>query len=164
MPRKREIFKAALKNTFVIGTSSSLAAPTTIISGQPTPSTSTHHPQNVPTKDLWDLALQKLSADQRSALSQFKPEAKLEMLQHLQAAIKHKQELCDAKRWKFELFGRQLILRDIAAKIIDLVQTFKDIGDIAVNFDPVHIALPWAGVRFLLEVSQPHALLAGDSN
>jgi ankyrin repeat domain-containing protein 50 len=29
---------------------------------------------------------------------------------------------------------------------------FKDIGDIAVSFDPIHASLPWAGVRLLLQV------------
>ncbi|CAG9956002.1 unnamed protein product [Clonostachys rosea f. rosea IK726] len=31
-----------------------------------------------------------------------------------------------------------------------LAQKFKEVGDIAVNFDPVHAALPWAAFRFLL--------------
>jgi hypothetical protein len=29
---------------------------------------------------------------------------------------------------------------------------FKQVGDVAVNFDPHHAALPWAGVRLMLEV------------
>ena len=40
-------------------------------------------PQNTTTKDLWDLAFQKLSVDEKTALSHFKPESKLEVLQHL---------------------------------------------------------------------------------
>lgn len=30
---------------------------------------------------------------------------------------------------------------------------FKQVGDVGSNADPVHIGLPWAGIRFLLEVS-----------
>ena len=56
------------------------------------------------------------------------------------------------KRWKFELNGRQIFLRDVAQKIVVWIDKFKQIGDIAVNFDPVHASLPWAGIRFLLEV------------
>lgn len=48
--------------------------------------------------------------------------------------------------------GRQIILRDVAEKIIVWIDRFKQVGDIAVNFDPVHASLPWAGIRFLLEV------------
>ncbi len=33
---------------------------------------------------------------------------------------------------------------------------FKQVGDVAVNFDPQHAALPWAGIRLLLEVSREH--------
>ena len=32
------------------------------------------------------------------------------------------------------------------------MQKFKEIGDIAVQHDPVHASLPWADVRLLLEV------------
>lgn len=28
----------------------------------------------------------------------------------------------------------------------------KQVGDIASNADPVHVGLPWAGIRVLLEV------------
>jgi hypothetical protein len=34
------------------------------------------------------------------------------------------------------------------------VDTFKQIGDVAVQYDPAHAALPWAGIRFLLQVRQ----------
>ena len=39
-------------------------------------------------------------------------------------------------------------------KIIRWVDTFKQIGDVAVQYDPAHAALPWAGIRFLLQVRQ----------
>jgi hypothetical protein len=29
---------------------------------------------------------------------------------------------------------------------------FKQVGDVAVQYDPAHAALPWAGIRFLLQV------------
>ena len=46
-------------------------------------------------------------------------------------------------------------LRDRADKILEWVEKFKQIGDIAVQYDPVHAALPWAGIRFLLQVWTP---------
>lgn len=39
-------------------------------------------------------------------------------------------------------------------KIVFWLSKFKDVGDIAVNFDPVHASLPWAGIRFLLQVRE----------
>lgn len=105
-----------------------------------------------PDRDLWDLALEQLSVENKEAVSQIVSDSKLDLLRHLHTAALKKQTECDDKRWRFEINGRQIILRDIAQKIIAWIDKFKQIGDIAVNFDPVHASLPWAGIRFLLEV------------
>jgi ankyrin repeat domain-containing protein 50 len=102
-------------------------------------------------RDLWADALQKLSDEDKTVL-QSSSASKLDGLEDLCAAAKRKRDECDNRRWKFELNGRQIILRDVAEKIIIWINKFQEIGDIAVNFDPVHAALPWAGVRFLLQV------------
>jgi hypothetical protein len=36
---------------------------------------------------------------------------------------------------------------------MEWVDKFKTIGDNAIQYDPAHAALPWAGVRFILQVS-----------
>jgi hypothetical protein len=102
-------------------------------------------------KDLWADALQKLSDEDKTVL-QSGSASKLDVLQDLCAVAKRKRDECDNQRWKFEINGRQVILRDLTEKIIVWINKFKEIGDIAVNFDPVHAALPWTGVRFLLQV------------
>jgi hypothetical protein len=38
---------------------------------------------------------------------------------------------------------------------IQWVEKFKQIGDIAVHSDQAHATLPWAGIRFLLQVCTP---------
>ena len=53
-------------------------------------------------------------------------------------------------------YFRQIILQDLTEKVIIWIGKFKQVGDIAVSFDPVHAALPWAGVRFLLKVRSHH--------
>lgn len=108
--------------------------------------------QDAPVRDLWGLALEKLSSEDKEAISHIISDSKLDILRHLRAAAVKKRTECEDKRWKFELNGRQIILRDIAEKIVVGIDRFKQIGDIAVNFDPVHASLPWAGIRFLLEV------------
>lgn len=45
-----------------------------------------------------------------------------------------------------------MILRDIFDKLIKWIDIFKQVGDAAVQYDPVHAALPWAGIRFVLQV------------
>ena len=108
--------------------------------------------QHASVRDLWGLAIEKLSEENKLAISSIKSDSKLDILQHLRAAATEKQKDCEDKRWKYELNGRQIILRDVAGKIIAWIDKFKQIGDIAVNFDPVHASLPWAGIRFLLQV------------
>lgn len=67
---------------------------------------------------------------------------------------KTKQRQCDAKAWRFRFQGTEIILRDVAEKTVHWLTKFKDFGDIAVNYDPVHSSIPWAGVRIILQVCQ----------
>jgi hypothetical protein len=38
-------------------------------------------------------------------------------------------------------------------KVLQLLDRFKSVGDVIANVDPVHVGLPWAGIRVILEVS-----------
>ena len=62
------------------------------------------------------------------------------------------QEKCTKKSLLFQFRGEDVVLRDVAGGIVLWLNKFKEIGDVAVSFDPVHAALPWAGVRLLLQV------------
>lgn len=42
--------------------------------------------------------------------------------------------------------------RWILDQTVGLLNRFMAVGDVAVNFDPVHAALPWAAVRFVIVV------------
>lgn len=58
------------------------------------------------------------------------------------------------ERWAFTtISGRRIILRDVLDKIAIWVNKFKEVGDTIMQFDPHHAALPWAGIRFLLQAS-----------
>ena len=67
-------------------------------------------------------------------------------------AAQEKQKVCDDKRWTFTIRGRSVMLREEADEVIMWLDRFKAVGDIAVNVDPIHAGLPWAGIRLLLEV------------
>jgi len=67
-------------------------------------------------------------------------------------AAKDKQRLCENKRWTFTIRGHTVRLGDEADKVVRWLDRFKQVGDIAANVDPMHAGLPWAGIRFLLEV------------
>lgn len=108
-------------------------------------------------RDLWKDALQKLSSGDQEAvggleisLSAQKPFS--ETMQELLDLTTKVQDKCQSKSYKFSFKGKEIIMRDVAGKIIFWLNKFKEVGDVAVNFDPVHASLPWAGVRFLLQV------------
>lgn len=47
-----------------------------------------------------------------------------------------------------------IILRDVFSKIAGWVEKFVAVGDVAVQYDPGHAALPWAAVRLVLQASK----------
>lgn len=48
--------------------------------------------------------------------------------------------------------GSEVKVRDILEKIVFWFRRFEKVGDMVASFDPMHAALPWAGVKFLIEV------------
>jgi hypothetical protein len=62
------------------------------------------------------------------------------------------QQRSKIKRWTWSYRGRQIYLFEQADKVVRLLDRFKAVGDIVANVDPVHVGLPWAGVRAILEV------------
>lgn len=47
--------------------------------------------------------------------------------------------------------GERVFVYDIFGKTAKWIQKFINVGDAAVQYDPVHAALPWAAVRFVLQ-------------
>ena len=62
------------------------------------------------------------------------------------------QERCEDKRRSRNYKGRQVYLFDQVNKVVQLLDKFKAVGDVVANVDPVHVGLPWAGIRAILEV------------
>lgn len=75
-------------------------------------------------------------------MSSITSDSKLDLFQYLHSMAFKKQTDCHDQRWKLEFNGRQIVLRDLVEKIITWIDKFKQIGDIAVNFDPIHASLP----------------------
>ena len=57
-----------------------------------------------------------------------------------------------AKRLSFKWGDKEINVQETADRFVGWMTRFKEAGDIAVQYDPVHAALPWAGVRFILLV------------
>lgn len=104
---------------------------------------------------IWDIALNSLSDDQRKVLleTSSNPDTKLDLLQKMLDATEKRETECKSRNWKLKLGqDREIIVADQASKIIRWLNKFKAVGDIVINHDLVHSALPWAAVRFLLVV------------
>lgn len=98
------------------------------------------------------MALERLSTEEKYILRSCSTEDKLGSLNKIMASVAEKKKLCMEKRWIFRRGKQVIIIRDQLEKIVVWLEKFQAIGDVAVNFDPMHAALPWAGVRFLLQV------------
>ncbi len=104
--------------------------------------------------ELWAAALELLSLEDRQLIV-FDEQDKLGGLTDLQRITEDAKTRSIEHRWRFRRPGRgreTIVLHDLFSKIATWIDRFKQVGDIAVQYDPAHAALPWAGVRFLLEV------------
>ena len=63
-------------------------------------------------------------------------------LEHAFEAAQAKQKICENKRWIFTVGRHTLRLQDEADKVMLWLDRFKQVGDIAVNADPIHAGLP----------------------
>ena len=80
----------------------------------------------------------------------------MDILSDLQVLTESAKGDCIKKRWRFKkpgCNGETVVLRDIFHKMIVWIDMFKQIGDTAVQYDPAHATLPWAGVRFILQIA-----------
>ena len=78
-----------------------------------------------------------------------------DMASILESISNETRRIVDANReraWKIKVKGEDIVLRDVGMKILQWVAKFKEIGDIVVQYDSGHAAVPWAIFRFLLQV------------
>ena len=81
--------------------------------------------------------------------------------QDLLNAVQEKQNDFSGKQWGFRRDSNNTIkVPDILAKITKWIERFIEVGDVAIQYDPGHAALPWAAVRFILKVGHNFWLLA----
>ncbi|KAG6362578.1 hypothetical protein INS49_007670 [Diaporthe citri] len=105
------------------------------------------------TGSLWDKAYNRLDKTLRSSLGQATTH-KRDVLAAVLRAAEDKRDKSLQGRWKVKLPNREIVIvRDVLEKITRWVVRFKEVGDIAVQYDPTHASLPWAAVRFLLQVT-----------
>jgi len=103
--------------------------------------------------DIWASAAAQLSEEDRRNINFSCPD-KRKVVESLAILVETSKQRCMDKRWRYtRKSGEIVILRDLFEKVIKWINLFKEAGDMAIQYDPVHAALPWAGVRFILQVS-----------
>ena len=105
---------------------------------------------------LWDRAMLRLSGDDQDVLKRVGTEQPdhggSRVYDGMAQCITKKLEEDARQRKRVTIAGKTFVVRDVLCRMAEWLRRFKEIGDIVVGFDPVHAALPWAAVRFLLEV------------
>jgi hypothetical protein len=66
--------------------------------------------------------------------------------------VAEKQRMSQERAWNITFGGRRIVLRDVAAKITTWLTSFKDIGDLISQADPVHIGIPWSAIKIVLSI------------
>ncbi|KAJ8129758.1 hypothetical protein O1611_g3872 [Lasiodiplodia mahajangana] len=103
-------------------------------------------------EDLWEKAVADLSDQDKAALNLDRT-AKLDAIAQSLELASNAADTCKKKAWRFRRRnGQEVIARDVFAKVVRWISHFQAVGDTAVQYDPAHAALPWAGVRFVLQV------------
>ncbi|RYP50136.1 hypothetical protein DL768_004253 [Monosporascus sp. mg162] len=115
---------------------------------------STDAPEPFPS--LWSQAVQKLSTKERSVIEQFvlqQAESTADILDQIKDEVKTQMNAHKGKKWTIHFAGRTVVLRDKVQKLVTWLDKFKAIGDVVTSYDPAHMALPWAGIRFLIQAT-----------
>ena len=103
-------------------------------------------------ENLWDKALEALSDNDKKQIN-FGQHDKGAILNSLLEVVEEKKRACADNLWKYKKQNGEIVpLRDILEKVARWVDKFREVGDVAVQYDPSHATLPWAGVRFFLQV------------
>lgn len=109
--------------------------------------------QQINLPNLWHEALKTLSYDEQQEL-EFARGTTHPTPTSVLAAITDKKNECVKKQWVLYVNkkGEKIMIRELFNGISDWIHRFRTIGDVAVQYDSAHAALPWAAVRFFLQV------------
>ena len=101
-------------------------------------------------RGLWEIALSRMLKEDREALT-----AGLNLhfnFDDLKSTIEKIQGNATSERQRVRLPFGEINIREHFDKLVSWVQKFIAIGDTIVTYDPGHAALPWAALRFILQV------------
>ncbi|KAI0105523.1 hypothetical protein GGR51DRAFT_192292 [Nemania sp. FL0031] len=102
----------------------------------------------------WEQALQRLNKEDQEQFRRIKDSSDKHrvVLDAVLTATNARKEECLRRKWKLATIkGRKIYIRDILEKLSVWVKKLIVIGDIAIQYDQAHAALPWAAVRLIMQ-------------
>lgn len=103
--------------------------------------------------EYWKQAYESLDDGLRASINSARS-SRNDILAAVLETAREKREICIHKQWKVRLpKGQVIIVRDVVEKIANWVDIFIAVDNVAVQYDLVAAALPWAAVRFVLRAA-----------
>jgi hypothetical protein len=102
--------------------------------------------------DLWMQAADKLT-DKEKRILNFANWREGNITNAILELVQTKNDESAKKQWSFSFRGKQVVVREVLQNIMKWTEKFQKIVDFAVSMDVSgHAALPWACIKFCLEV------------
>jgi hypothetical protein len=104
-------------------------------------------------RDLWLQAADTLGVKDKELLK-FMDSQNANVAESLLAVAETQKQLSIQNAWSFPFKGKKILVRDVISNILKWTKKFQNIIEFGVSMDVSgHAALPWACVKFVLEVS-----------
>ena len=101
---------------------------------------------------MWTKAVDQLSEEDKQQIDALNSDRR-GLIQDVIRVVEGKHQSCVEKQWKFRTGSETVPMRDPLGRIVAWINKFRDVGTIMMQYDPTHAAIPWAAIRFVLEVS-----------
>lgn len=101
---------------------------------------------------MWTKAVDQLSEEDKQQINVLNSDRR-GLIQDVIRVVEGKHQICVEKQWKFRTGSETVPMRDPLGRIVAWINKFRDVGTIMMQYDPTHAAIPWAAIRFVLEVS-----------
>lgn len=104
--------------------------------------------------NLWQDAIEKLPEKDKKSLEMPKSgTSSAAIVEDALAGVRNSEDKVNRNLIRVKTKKGEVPLRHYVDKLTKVLIQFREIGDTLVQYDPGHAALPWAGVRLLLNVS-----------
>jgi hypothetical protein len=102
---------------------------------------------------LWELAAKELDKKDYDRIGPV-DKNNVNIVSQVLKSVQTRKDNCVANQWSLTIKGKKVKVRDLCDKIIHWTTKFEEVGDFLVSMDVTgHAALPWAAVKFVIEVS-----------